>query len=172
MDTRHGGHLKDWEDWVKPKPFRDRLYEKTRTGSIPNNRPDLGPCLEWTGHVAQAGYGIISITKRKVLVHRMAYELEKGRIPDGLDIDHLCENKICVNANHLEPVTRYENFRRANHNVDKAFCPKGHPYSPENTRLKKGPYGLQRHCKECAKIEEKKRRVGSPYPNRWRTKKS
>lgn len=152
MTTHHGGHLTDWEEWIKPtppKPLRDRLYEKTKPGEIPKNRPELGACLVWTGHVAQSGYGTLAITKRKILAHRMAYELEVGRIPDGLVIDHLCENKQCVNPEHMEPVTLRENFRRSNQNLDKTHCPQGHPYSPENTRLKKGPYGFRRHCKTC-----------------------
>lgn len=49
---------------------------------------------------------------RTGLAHRVAYEALVGRIPDGLTLDHLCENKRCVNPDHLEPVTRAENLRR------------------------------------------------------------
>ncbi|RYF11406.1 MAG: HNH endonuclease, partial [Oxalobacteraceae bacterium] len=51
---------------------------------------------------------------------RAAYAALKGPIPDGLTLDHLCENKICINPAHLEPVTRAENARRYHAN---------HPYS-------------------------------------------
>jgi hypothetical protein len=172
MNTHHGGHLRDWEEWIQPKPLLLRLTEKTKPGPIPRSRPDLGACIIWTGYTTHEGYGCISITKRKVLAHRFAYELLRGEIPTGMDIDHLCSTKNCVNPAHMEPVTRRENFRRANTNEDKTHCPQGHPYSPENTILKKGRYGFRRHCKECARIEETKRRIGSPYPNRWRRSKN
>jgi hypothetical protein len=46
------------------------------------------------------------------MAHRVAYEQFVGTVPDGLELDHLCENKACVNPGHLEPVTRSENVRR------------------------------------------------------------
>jgi len=48
------------------------------------------------------------------LVHRVSWELFRGRIPDNFTIDHLCMNPRCVNPEHLEPVTREENARRYN----------------------------------------------------------
>ncbi|MFF4531456.1 HNH endonuclease signature motif containing protein [Streptomyces sp. NPDC001407] len=45
--------------------------------------------------------------------HRTAYSLMVGEVPDGLQIDHLCRNALCVNPAHLEPVTPSENIRRA-----------------------------------------------------------
>lgn len=49
-----------------------------------------------------------------VRAHRFAYELVKGPIPEGLTLDHLCNVPLCVNPDHLEPVTLSENIRRAN----------------------------------------------------------
>jgi len=73
-------------------------------------------------------------------VHREIYELFVGPIPDGLDIDHLCGNKGCINPEHLEPVTRSENVRRAIKRIGQwggkqpfnRDCPRGHPLVPLN----------------------------------------
>jgi hypothetical protein len=81
------------------------------------DRQDQGECWRWTGAVA-GGYGRFWIGPgrargRPVQAHRFAYELLVGPIPDGLTIDHLCLNKLCVNPAHMEPVTGAENSRRA-----------------------------------------------------------
>ena len=60
------------------------------------------------------GYGIIiNPIRRKapIKAHRAIYELYKDKIPEGLQIDHLCCVKACVNPEHLEPVTNAENQR-------------------------------------------------------------
>ncbi len=72
-------------------------------------------CWEWSGYTSRDGYPRLSISndpKRIVLAHRVSYELHKGPIPEGLQIDHLCHNKSCTNPDHLEAVTGAENTRR------------------------------------------------------------
>ncbi|GAA3816395.1 HNH endonuclease signature motif containing protein [Cellulomonas soli] len=72
-------------------------------------------CYLWTGGVTSAGYGIVAAPEfglRWVLVHRLAYELARGPIPEGLVIDHLCRQTTCLRVEHLEPVTVGENTRR------------------------------------------------------------
>lgn len=49
-----------------------------------------------------------------MLAHRRSYEQSIGEIPPGLEIDHLCRNRKCVNPQHMEPVTRATNTRRGN----------------------------------------------------------
>ena len=154
MDKYLTTHLTDWNEWIKPTPLAVRLQQRTKIGSIPKGLPELGECLIWTGTVGKNGYGILSIfdnthKKRKILVHRLAYELIKGSIPEQLVLDHLCRNKLCVNASHLEAVTLRENFRRGNGNSNKAYCPQGHPYDLLNTRYRHGRYGTLRICKLC-----------------------
>lgn len=76
-------------------------------------------CWEWTRSLSVAGYGQTSYNLRTTtgklrpsLVHRVAYELFKGEIPAGLELDHLCRNRKCFNPDHLEAVTHQENMIR------------------------------------------------------------
>jgi hypothetical protein len=66
-------------------------------------------CWTWTGAKASHGYG----NTARTTAHREVWELLIGPIPDGLTLDHLCRNPLCVNPDHLEPVTCAENLRRA-----------------------------------------------------------
>lgn len=71
-----------------------------------------GDCWEWTGGRTDTDYGLFNVDRRMVKAYRFSYELLVGPIPDGLEIDHLCRMRHCVNPDHLEPVTRSENNRR------------------------------------------------------------
>lgn len=71
-------------------------------------------CWVWQHSKFVDGYGYIYCVaqKRKLKAHRVVYEEVKGSIPDGLHLDHLCRNRLCVNPDHLEPVTQAVNTRR------------------------------------------------------------
>ena len=72
-------------------------------------------CLIWTGAVAQrTGYGLKRHEGRLMGVHRVAYILSHGPIPDGMEVDHLCFNRLCIEPDHLDLTTKRENLRRRN----------------------------------------------------------
>lgn len=91
------------------------------------------------------------------MAHRVAYELVVGPIPDGLQLDHLCKVRKCVNPAHLEAVTCGENIRRgdtgkaaAEVQSSKTHCPQGHPYSGDNLAHYRGRHGRRyRACRIC-----------------------
>lgn len=103
-------------------------------------------CWEWLGSHDRNGYAIFGRT----VAHRVAYALTSGPVPDGLELDHLCSNRGCVNPAHLEPVTRRENVHRSRSfaaiNARKTHCPKGHPYSGDNLYVSRSG---DRHCVTC-----------------------
>lgn len=115
-------------------------------------------CWLWVG--SQAGgaegrrYGYFWHNGRLVGAHRFIKVVETGQdIPRRLEPDHLCHHTWCVNPQHSEIVTRKVNLSRSptvsTLNAQKTHCPKGHPLSGTNVRLRNGRYGLQRICSAC-----------------------
>jgi hypothetical protein len=119
-------------------------------------RPDASGCWLWAGYVSRDGYGTVSAGKRMHKAHRMSYEAFVGPIPEGLDIDHLCRVRNCVNPEHLEPVTRQVNCLRGDTVAAKhaatTHCPQGHEYTPENTYSSKRG---ERDCRACRRVRNR-----------------
>lgn len=105
-------------------------------------------CHNWIGSVRTRGYGRTSVGGKSVYTHRLAYELARGPIPNGMVIDHLCRNRRCCNPDHLEVVTNRENIRRGIGITAtiKTHCPQGHPYDAENTRINRRGKKVCRAC--------------------------
>src|ERR1700745_3983687 len=114
-------------------------------------------CWNWTGSITPKGYAQISkTTGHPVLAHRIAYEIARGPIPEGLEIDHLCRNRACVNPYHLEAVTSRTNSLRgigpSATNYRKTICKRDHPLTGNNIKIYRG----MRFCKECIRVRSRK----------------
>lgn len=135
----------------KPRPVLERALDKIKTD------PETG-CWVWQDAPDRKGYGRLNVHRIMRLAHRVVYELLVGPIPDGLILDHLCRNRICVRPDHLEPVTSVENTRRGVFPV-KSECPQGHPYDEENTLTDNRGY---RHCRECMRARARAAYASDP----------
>lgn len=110
-----------------------------------------GGCWNWTGHTSPDGYGILRIQGATRYMPRYSWEKVNGPMPDGLEPDHLCRNRACVNPDHLEPVTHKVNILRGESptaiNARKTRCNRGHEFTPENTYVQRNGGRL---CRACA----------------------
>lgn len=123
---------------------------------------DIKPsgCWEWMGTKISKGpskgYGYFSVGGKWTRVIKWAYEYLIGPIPEGLELDHLCRNRGCVNPYHTEPVTHLVNVRRGG--VKKELCVRGHRLEMPNLVYDGIRNGLERYrCRACVIIKGKLR---------------
>lgn len=129
--------------------FEERFWSKVDAS---------GPCWLWTASINEGGYGRYCVSKvgrRSMLAyaHRHSWTIMVGEIPQGMQLDHLCKVRNCVNPDHLEVVAPKVNARRARgtgvHNKTKTHCPSGHEYNEENTIVQVRGTWTMRSCRTC-----------------------
>lgn len=107
----------------------------------------MDDCITLKNKPRKDGYVRTSFGGKHYYAHRYFYEKEHGIVPDGLEIDHLCENRACINTKHLVAVEHKQNMSHAkNRWLHTGFCKKGHDISVVGLHGKppKGPT-----CREC-----------------------
>lgn len=156
MAIRHGNILHTIKN---PEQIQQRFWLSFNKGTDQE-------CWPWLKRINKAGYGLLHcvhiINKRRydrILAHRYSYELLRGLVPDGLELDHLCRNPPCVNPWYLEAVTHRENVLRGigltAQNAAKTHCPAGHPYDVSYFRPDRNV--VERLCDQCRREKDRRR---------------
>jgi hypothetical protein len=130
-----------------------------RRGPIDYLEEDRGyetPCWVWQRFINPAGYGMKRVGPATRLAHRVYYVARFGAVPEGLELDHLCRVRACVNPDHLEPVTKRVNILRGEGTGAKyarrTHCAQGHPLSGDNLYIR--PINGARVCLACKRARK------------------
>jgi hypothetical protein len=156
---------------TRTKPPAERFWPKVDT---------TGDCWIWTASINPKGYGQFRVGAKPdgraivVHAHRFAYIDTVGPIPEGLELDHLCRVRACVNPMHLEPVTTAENQRRSPISFvatlgNRTHCTNGHEWNAENTYWYVGSkHSPHRQCRQCKRDRRARARAQAGLQNRPR----
>lgn len=135
----------------------DRLLDKIEE--------DANGCWLWTAYTASNGYARISVARSKSReAHRVSYELFVGPVPEGLQLDHLCRVRHCINPDHLEPVTSRTNLLRGigptAQKAAQTHCTHDHEFTPDNTYYRKAR-PTTRACRACRREATRRTRAAA-----------
>ncbi len=131
---------------MKNQPVLERFFDKV-------DLDESTGCWNFTSSIGKSNNGRFYYNHKCMEAYRIGYLLMGGEIPDKFHLHHICENRLCVNPEHLIPVTSAEHHgdltphHIAYKNKRKTHCPQGHPYTADN--LVQGII-KSRHCKICA----------------------
>lgn len=161
--SHYGLYMRHGDPLINKRPDLGRSRTDRFWSKVNKNGP-LG-CWLWTASLDNHGYGQFIVMRGRRgyprPAHRVAWELLRGEIPEGLVIDHLCRTHACVNPDHLEVVTHGVNVLRgigpAAINKRRTHCIRGHAFTPENT-YRPPKRSNTRQCRKCMKIRELRRR--------------
>ena len=117
-------------------------------------------CWLFAGWIVTSGHGRLYARYENgkiisVQAHVAVYEHMVGPVPEGLELDHLCENPPCINPEHLEPVTHRENTRRYYRNL--THCRNGHEYTEDD--IVYNPTGSTRMCRACKRAAARRAKI-------------
>lgn len=125
-------------------------------------------CWLWLRGCNSDGYACMTVGITSTRVHKWAYEKYKHIVPTKMTLDHLCRVRSCVNPDHLDCISNWENSFRGDTltgiNARKTHCKNGHEFTAQNTEVyktknRKWSNGIIRRCKICRRI----------YNKQWKT---
>lgn len=144
-------------------PLGGRPQYKTTEERFMSKLIKTDTCWIWKKPGPQ-GYGAFHYIDRDYAAHIVSYLLFVGDVPNGMELDHQCRNRTCVNPEHLKPMTHQENVRigegHAGVNARKTHCNRGHEFDYWNTYIR---LNGNRRCRKCVMVTYYERKARREY---------
>lgn len=102
-------HYQRWRKHGTPNYSRAAHLDQLAPGRFWGKVSKSAGCWEWVGTFTDTGYGIIIAHGKRWRAHRYSWTITNGAIPEGMQIDHICRNRACVNPEHLRLATNKQN---------------------------------------------------------------